>query len=115
VLEVADQAVSALLDGGEFRCADIALLTTHRRHPEHVDRLARLGPLGFADSLFDTDRVAVCTVKGFKGLERPAVVLAVNGFHGQDDEATLLRVGISRATHQLVVVGASHWFTTQDA
>ena len=110
VLEVADEAVVALLTGGEFRAMDIALLTTHRRHPEHVERLARLGPLGFADSLFATDEVAVCTVKGFKGLERPAVVLAVNGFHEQDDEATLLRVGVSRATHQLVVVGGSDWW-----
>jgi hypothetical protein len=115
VLEVADEAVEALLAGGEFRAMDIALLTTHRRHPDHVERLARLGPLGFADSLFATDEVAVCTVKGFKGLERPAVVLAINGFHEQDDEETLLRVGVSRATHQLVVVGGGGWFVGQDA
>ena len=58
---------------------------------------------------------AMKEMKGFKGLERPAVVLAINGFHEQDDEATLLRVGVSRATHQLVVVGGSGWFVSQDA
>jgi hypothetical protein len=64
-----------------------------------------MGPLGFADSLIATDEVAYCTVKGFKGLERPAVVLAVNGFHDVAERENLLRVGVSRACHQLVVVG----------
>lgn len=43
-------------------------------------------------------------MKGFKGLERPAVVLAVNGLYPDDDPERLLRVGVSRATHQVVVV-----------
>lgn len=104
VMQAADQAVEALLQGGQYRPEDIAVLTTHRRHPEHSRRLAELGPVGFAESLIGTD-VAYCTVKGFKGLERPAVVLAVNGFHEQDERENLLRVGVSRACHQLVVVG----------
>ena len=105
VLDVADQAVQALLRDGQYRPGDIAVLTTHRRHPEHSRRLVELGPLGFADSLVGTDEVAYCTVKGFKGLERPAVVLAVNGFHEEAERENLLRVGVSRACHQLVVVG----------
>lgn len=105
VLEVADQAVDALLQGGQYRPGDIAVLTTHRRHPEHARRLAELGPVGFAESLISTDTVAYSTVKGFKGLERPAVVLAINGFHEEAERENLLRVGVSRACHQLVVVG----------
>ncbi len=105
VLDRADQVVAALLQDDQYRPGDIAVLTTHRRHPEHARRLAEMGPLGFADSLISTDAVAYCTVKGFKGLERPAVVLAVNGFHDEADRENLLRVGVSRACHQLVVVG----------
>jgi len=105
VLHVADQAVTALQERGQFRPGDIALLTTHRRHPEHTRRLDESGPVAFAESLLSRDQIAVCTVKGFKGLERPVVVLAVNGFHAGDDANSLLRVGVSRATHQLVVVG----------
>ena len=105
VLATADQAVLALLAGDQYRPGDIAVLTTHRRHPEHQRRRAELGPTGFADSLVGTDDVAYSTVKGFKGLERAAVVLAVNGFHDDDERENLLRVGMSRACHQLVVVG----------
>jgi hypothetical protein len=44
------------------------------------------------------------TVMGFKGLERPVVVLAVDGFH--DGVARdVLYTGLSRARNQLVVVG----------
>jgi hypothetical protein len=105
VLDRADDVVVALLQDDQYRPGDIAVLTTHRRHPEHSRRLAEMGPLGFADSLIATDEVAYCTVKGFKGLERPAVVLAVNGFHDVAERENLLRVGVSRACHQLVVVG----------
>ena len=45
VLAVADQAVAALLADGQFRPGDVALLTTHRRHPVHEQRLADLGPV----------------------------------------------------------------------
>ncbi len=110
-VEVANQVVAALLDAGDFDPADIALLTTWRRHPEHVRRIEELGAVGFAQSLLSPDDVAVCTVKGFKGLERPAVVLAINGFHDQSDAQALLRVGVSRATHLLAVVGPKEWLS----
>lgn len=108
VLEVADEAVAALLAGDEFRPRDVVLLTTKRRHPGHEQRLSAVGPVEFAQSLL-ADDLAVCTVKGFKGLERPVVVLAVNGFHDEAEAEALLRVGVSRATHLLVVVGESRW------
>lgn len=108
VVEVADQAVAALLAGDQFRACDVVLLTTKRRHPIHEQRLSAVGPMAFAQSLLGED-VAVCTVKGFKGLERPVVVLAINGFHSEDEARTLLRVGVSRATHLLVLVGEPRW------
>ena len=108
-IEVANQVVAALLEAGDFDSSDVALLTTWRRHPEHVRRIDELGAVGFARSLLSPDEVAVCTVKGFKGLERPVVVLAINGFHDQSDAQALLRVGVSRATHLLAVVGPEEW------
>jgi hypothetical protein len=45
-------------------------------------------------------------VLGFKGLERPAVVLAVNGFgRGAERAKEKLYVGLSRARDLLVVCG----------
>ena len=75
VLATADQAVLALLAGDQYRPGDIAVLTTHRRHRSTSADGPELGPTGFADSLVGTDDVAYSTVKGFKGLERAAVVL----------------------------------------
>ncbi len=42
---------------------------------------------------------------GFKGLERPAVVLAVNGFGKRERAREMLYVGLSRARDLLVVCG----------
>jgi ATP-dependent exoDNAse (exonuclease V) alpha subunit len=41
---------------------------------------------------------------GFKGLERPAIVLAVDGFH-PDVAREVMYVGLSRARDELVVCG----------
>ncbi len=103
VLRTADEVVATLLASGEWRPADIALLTTFRRHPGHVERLTRLGPEEYSASLVGSD-IAISTVKSFKGLERPVVVVAVNGFHESESPVDLLRVGMSRPTHRLIVV-----------
>ncbi|MFP3396909.1 ATP-binding domain-containing protein [Brevibacterium sp. H602] len=42
---------------------------------------------------------------GFKGLERPAVVLSLNGFRDPQRAIDMLYVGMSRATTKLIVVG----------
>ena len=43
----------------------------------------------------------------FKGLERPVVVLAVNGFHDGVAPESLLYAGMGRATVLLIVVQAA--------
>ena len=106
---VADDVVRTLLDSGDYGAGDIALLTTWRRHRVQEQRLEELGAVAFAESLLSPDQVAVCTVKGFKGLERLVVVLAINGFHEESDAEHLLRVGVSRARDLLVVVGPQEW------
>ena len=42
---------------------------------------------------------------GFKGLERPVVALAVDGFRDEALAREILYVGMSRARHLLVVCG----------
>jgi superfamily I DNA/RNA helicase len=63
--------------------------------------------IGHWDSLWTNEDVFYCTVGGFKGLERPVVVLAIDGFHDDSDKDDVLYVGMSRARDKLVVV-ANH-------
>ena len=43
---------------------------------------------------------------GFKGLERPVVILAVDGFHNAEEFNDFVYVGLTRARDKLVVVGS---------
>lgn len=104
VLEEADRVVADLLDSGDWAAGDIALLTTWSRHPQHKRLAEQLGPDGYSRLLAGTDELAVSTVMSFKGLERPVVVLAVNGFRDPARADDVLRVGMSRPTHRLIVV-----------
>ena len=81
------------------------LLTTAHRHPVH----AELGgdKSRHWNELWATDDVFYSTVAGFKGLERPVVVLAVDGFHEGADPRSVLYTGMSRARDLLILVGPS--------
>jgi len=102
--EAADEAVGRLLEDGWFP-GNIALLTTGHRHYVQVQETERLGQVGYWRSFWDEREVFYGHVLGCKGLERPAVVLCVNGGLGQERARERLYVGMSRATDQLVVVG----------
>ena len=99
----ADDAVEALLDEG-YAPSNIALLTTGRRHPEQTERQTR-GQDTYWESFWDAEQVFYGHVLGFKGLERAAVVLAINGFGGDERAKEKLYVGLSRARDRLVVCG----------
>ncbi len=103
-IERADEVAVGLLDGG-WAPRDVAVLTTHHRHPEQVNRVELSGRDGYWQSFWDDDDMFFSTVAGFKGLERPAVVLAVDGFRDQVTAREVLYVGLSRARDLLVVVG----------
>ena len=104
VYDVADEQAVRLLEQG-WSARDIAVLTTKSRHPMHRARQEHDGRDGFWASFWDEDDYFYCTVAGFKGLERPAVILAVDGFLDDATAADVLYVGLSRARDQLVVVG----------
>jgi hypothetical protein len=103
-MDVASDAAVELLDRG-WDPKDVALLTTHHRHPEQANRVELDGRDGYWDSFWDDTDLFFSTVAGFKGLERPAIVLAVDGFRDPSTAAEILYVGMSRARDQLVVCG----------
>ena len=101
---VADDVVTTLMESG-WPPESLALLTTGRRHPVQLERVQARGTEGYWDSFWDTDDAFYGHVLGFKGLERPAVVLAVNGFREVERAREMLYVGMSRARDLLVVCG----------
>lgn len=106
VFDIADDQVANLTDIERWDLCEIALLTTKRRHEEHKRR-AEHDRAEHWDSMWNEDSVFYCTVTGFKGLERPVVVLAVDGFHENVDYKDVLYVGMSRARDKLIVVAKS--------
>lgn len=99
----ADDAVDDALERG-WRPQDVALLTTGPRHPEQAQRQAA-GQDAYWASFWDDDQVFYGHVLGFKGLERPVVVLAVNESDPRDRARERLYVGLSRARDELIVCG----------
>lgn len=99
----ADDLVDQLIDEG-WQPSDIAVLATGPRHPEQKAR-QESGWEHYWDSFWDKDQVFYGHVSGFKGLERPAVILAVNEGPDRDRAKERLYVGLSRARDLLVVCG----------
>ena len=102
-VEVADDQVDRLLD--TWRPEDVALLTIGSRHPYQTHLQETLGPEGYWATFWDRESVFYGHVLGFKGLERRAVVLALNEGDSRDRSRERLYVGMSRATDCLVVCG----------
>jgi hypothetical protein len=102
-VEVADDEAVALLESGWPNDA-VALLTTGSRHPVQAERQLA-GQDVYWSSFWDDEDLFYGHVLGFKGLERPAVVLAVNGFRDEARAREMLYVGLSRARDLLVVCG----------
>ena len=103
-MDTADDAAVELLDSG-WAAEDVAVLTTHHRHPEQANRVALDGRDGYWDSFWDGTDMFFSTVAAFKGMERPAIVLAVDGFRDPATARDILYVGLSRARDQLIVCG----------
>ena len=103
-VEMADDYVEKLTDKERWQPGEIALLTTRSRHPVHVEMATR-DRKGYWKSLWDSEDVFYSTVGGFKGLERPVVILAIDGFHNAEDIEDFLYVGLTRARDKLVVIG----------
>lgn len=102
-IDAADGAVERLMDE-DWPAESIALLTTYNRHPVQVEQQAE-GQEAYWAQFWEKDWPFYGHVLGFKGLERPAIVLAVNGFRDRARAQEMLYVGLSRARDLLVVCG----------
>jgi superfamily I DNA/RNA helicase len=105
-IDAADDYVEKLTDRELWKPGEIALLTTKSRHPVHIE-MANKDRIGYWKSLWDSEDVFYGTVGGFKGLERPVIILAIDGFHNAEDINDFLYVGMTRARDKLVVIGDS--------
>jgi superfamily I DNA and RNA helicase len=104
-LDAADDEVVRLLDAG-WGPEHVLLLTTGHRHPVQVERTGvDDDQQAYWRTFWEDDDVFYGHVQGCKGLERRAVVLAVNESPILDRAQERLYVGMSRATDVLVVVG----------
>jgi hypothetical protein len=104
-VDAADTEVERLTEVEGWPPGSVALLTTKHRHPVQTDAVERAGWDGYWDEFFAGEDVFYGHVLGFKGLERPVVVLAVNGFRDLSRAKEMLYVGLSRAQTLLVVCG----------
>ncbi|MEI6621031.1 MAG: ATP-binding domain-containing protein [Actinomycetes bacterium] len=93
-----------LLENG-WEPLHVALLTTCHRHPVQVEQ-QRGGQDSYWSTFWTGHDMFYGTVMGFKGLERPAVVLAIDGFHDGIDPDEVLYCGMSRARDLLIVGGS---------
>ena len=100
-----DDAVERLTDKEIWQPGEIALLTTKERHPVHAAFTTKQRD-AYWQEFWTGESVFYGTVGGFKGLERPVVVLAINGFHNSEDFEDFLYVGLTRARDKLIVVGS---------
>jgi hypothetical protein len=104
-VDAADTEVERLTEVEGWPPGDVALLTTLHRHPVQVDAVERGGWDAYWDDFFAGEDVFYGHVLGFKGLERPVIVLAVSGFGDESRAREMLYVGLSRARTLLVVCG----------
>ena len=104
LITIGDDEAMRLLDEG-WEPKDVALLTTGSRHPMQVE-LQDDGNDAYWETFWDGQDIFYGHVLGFKGLERPAVVLVCNHRDSLDRLRERVYVGLSRATDVLVVVGS---------
>ena len=103
-ISTADDQIEPLLDAG-WDPSDIVLLTTGPRHPEHRNRVETSGADAYWDSFWDNSDVFYAHALGFKGLERPVVVLALNGWRQPERAREMLYVALTRARDLLIICG----------
>jgi hypothetical protein len=92
-----------LLEPGGIRLEDVVVLTPPGREKSLLWRRRTIGRFTLSD-VVEPDTVLWSTVHGFKGLERPVVILAEIGDRHREDVERYLRVGSSRARNHLIVL-----------
>ena len=109
-VNAADNEVAKLIAEG-WNPGDICVLTTGSRHAVQRDEGA--GPLRtpYWKKFFEDDATYHCTTSGFKGLERRAVVIAMNGWKEEDRKKDVLYTAVTRARDLLIICGSKEEIT----
>ena len=108
--DIADEQVEKLISQG-WNPSDICLLTTGSRH--NIQSTLGDGAMSrpYWETFFDEKGVYHCTVAGFKGLERRAVVIAMNGWKQPDRKKDILYTAVTRARDLLIICGSQEEIT----
>ncbi len=106
----ADKEVEHLIVQG-WNPGDICVLTTGSRHT--IQRQDGEGALSrvYWKKFFEEDATYHCTTTGFKGLERRAIVLAINGWKEPTRKKEILYTSVTRARDLLIICGSKEEIT----
>ena len=108
--KAADEEVKKLISQG-WHPSDICVLTTGSRHD--VQKTQGDGAMSrpYWKRYFEEESVYHCTIAGFKGLERRAVVIAMNDWKEPDRKKDILYTGVTRARDLLIICGSKEEIT----
>lgn len=106
----ANREVESLIQQG-WNPADICLLTTGSRHEIQLRDGDGAQSRVYWKKFFEVDDIYHCTTAGFKGLERRAVVLAINGWKEPTRKKDILYTSITRARDLLIICGSKEEIT----
>ncbi len=106
----ADKQVEHLIAQG-WNPGDICVLTTGSRHT--IQRQDGEGALSrvYWKKFFEEEATYHCTTTGFKGLERRAIVLAINGWKEPTRKKDILYTSVTRARDLLIICGSKEEIT----
>jgi len=94
-----------LVDEDQLPLEDIAVLTPSGKDKSRLRGRESIGRFRLSERV-EPDTVLATSIHGFKGLERPVVILAELGDKHHEDLAKYLYVGGSRAKNELIVLAA---------
>jgi hypothetical protein len=95
-----------LVEQDQIPLDDIVLLTPSGKAKSRLWARGVLGRFRLSDRV-EPDTVLWSSVHAFKGLERPVVILAEIGDKRDEEVATYLRAGATRARNHLIVIAAT--------
>ncbi len=103
LLHLVEVVLMNLIEQEGLRLDDVVVLTPAGRDKSLLWRRRTVGRFTLSDVVSE-GTVLWSTVHGFKGLERPVVILAELGERHEEDVDRYVRVGCSRARSHLIVI-----------
>lgn len=99
------KCLKELIEEEEVDPFDIAVLTGRSAEQNFLIKNGKIGPFPVTHNVLQTKKILFETIRRFKGLERPIVILTQ--LRGTLNDEELLYVGITRARSHLIVISSS--------